>query len=491
MRRSWLFGVAGIFSTLWLLVACGVPDQTSNQADQTTPPSAQTSPLTIIITTTTNLQAASLTNPLVLTQTEPLVWLALAKKDPAMRALIPAEVGVEDGIYPAPLISINGLGQQTTITTETYGLIDREQGLPLPIYVPNPLPDQPFAARVFTDHAEISWQISDVQFSPKLDYAAIRSLKVGESSLSDTIKLRLTNLQTGVTSYIGEAVTDLRQSRRLIGWSEGGIYDIAWMYGSQPYAKITRYDPNKANATIQEWYVGGEGGFDDYFIDIQHGLLAFAENDSEPKAGVKHLQTNTDLIVEAGDPTISIDNLSISPDGRYLAYLYHPTLTEYAKPTPANIRVYSIEQQHALGELAMGVNPDTSRKYYATNSLPFDPTMLLWSADSHYLLALTCDQHIPWRRTYGLETIVPTCDDTSPVEQQRHGLVFRIADQRQVADIVLPAHTSSIKLIRPNLLAMIAYVKGEALLIFCNIETGQQTIPLALSKVVPLIVYPR
>ncbi|WP_110515128.1 hypothetical protein [Herpetosiphon llansteffanensis] len=472
MRRLWLFGVAGIFGALWLMVACSIPTLNNNHADQTTSPLAQPDPLTITITT--DLQAAALTNPLVLTQTEPLVWLALAEKDHESPNLSQAEIGIESRIYPAPLISVNGLGQQTTITTATYGLIYREQGLPLPIfYVPNPTPNQPFSAHVFADRVEISARAT-VLFSPKLDYIAGWIKTIGESS--DTHRLELTNVQTGVTKSIVEEATDLRQYGRLIGWSEGGIYGISWMYGSQPYTKIRRYDPNKANSTIQEWYVGGDGGFDDYFIDIQHDLLAFAQNEWEPKAG---------------DPTISIDNLSISPDGRYLAYLYHPTLTEYAKPTPANIRVYSIEQQHALGELAMGVNPDISRRYYATNSLPFDPTMLLWSADSHYLLALTCDQHIPWHRTYGLETIVPTCDDTSPVEQQRHGLVFRIADQRQVADIVLPAHTSSIKLIRPNLLAMIAYVKGEALLIFCDLETGQQTIPLALGKVVPLIVYPR
>ncbi|KPL90349.1 hypothetical protein [Herpetosiphon geysericola] len=486
MRRSWLFGLAGIFSALWLMVACGVPDQHSNRADQTTPTSAQTSPLTIVITTSANLQAASLTNPLVLTQTEPLVWLALAKKDPAISALLPAEVGVEEGIYPAQLLSINGLGQQTTITIETYGLIDREQGLPLPIYVPNPLHDKPFSARVFTDHAEISWQI-DAQFSPKLDYVAVRSLKVGESTSSDTTRLELTNLQTGVTSYIGEVATDFRVQHYFIGWSDSGIYEISGRHSSS----IHRFDPSSPESNTKEgyWNVGGEGGFDDYFIDIQHGLLAFAKAGEKSMVGIKHLQTNTDLVVEPANDTVKIDHLSISPDGRYLAYLYHPTRTEDIDPTPGNIRLYSIEQQRALGELAIEVNPDTVREKLTHYISAVDGTMLLWSTDSQYLLALTCDPQTPWKWNQSRATA--TCDEASPIKQQRHALVFRIADQQQLADIVLPARTGSIKLIRPNLLAMIAYVKGEALLIFCDLTTGQQTLPLALGKVVPLIVYPR
>ncbi len=484
MRRSWLFGLAGIFSALWLLVACGVPALNSNQADQTIPTSAQTSPLTITITT--DLQAASLTNPLVLTQTEPLVWLALAKKDPSISALLPAEVGVEEGIYPAPLLSINGLGQQTTITTETYGLIYREQGLPLPIYVPKPLHDKPFSTRIFTDHAEISWQI-DAQFSPKLDYVAIRSLKVGASTSLDKTRFELINVQTGVPSYVSEVSTDLREQHYFIGWSDSGIYEISGRHSPA----IRRFDPRQTGSNIEggHWYVGAEDGFDDYFIDIQHGLLAFAKTGEKSMVGIKNLQTDTDLVVEPANDTVKIDHLSISPDGHYLAYLYHPTRTEDIDPTPSNIRLYSIEQQRALGELAMGVNPDTVREKLTHYISAVDGTMLLWSTDSQYLLVLTCDPQTPWKWNQSRATA--TCDEASPFEQQRHALVFRIADQRQVADVVLPAHTGSIKLIRPNLLAMIAYVKGEALLIFCNLETGQQTIPLALGKVVPLIVYPR
>jgi len=66
-----------------------------------------------------------------------------------------------------------------------------------------------------------------------------------------------------------------------------------------------------------------------------------------------------------------------------------------------------------------------------------------------------------------------------------------MADQQQLTEIVLPAHTGSIKLISPNLLGIIAYVNQEAFLIVCDITTGQQTVPLALGKVVPVIVYPR
>ncbi|MFD3163460.1 hypothetical protein [Herpetosiphon sp. NSE202] len=99
--------------------------------------------------------------------------VGLNQKDPEAIHLTSAEVGVEESIYPAPLLAINGLGQQTMITTETDGLIYREQGLPLPIlYRPNPLPEQPFAAQVLTDHVEISWR-RHFQFSPKLDYVAM------------------------------------------------------------------------------------------------------------------------------------------------------------------------------------------------------------------------------------------------------------------------------------------------------------------------------
>lgn len=164
MRNAWWVGFCGLVIGLCLIAACSAPQFGSNQPDQITPTLDQTKPLTITITT--DLLAASLNNPLVLTQTEPLVWLALTQKDPESTHLTSAEVGVEESLYPASLLSINGLGQQTIITTETDGLIYREQGLPLPIlYRPNPLPNQPLAAQVFTDHAEISWR-RNVQFSP-------------------------------------------------------------------------------------------------------------------------------------------------------------------------------------------------------------------------------------------------------------------------------------------------------------------------------------
>ncbi|MFD3163461.1 hypothetical protein [Herpetosiphon sp. NSE202] len=55
----------------------------------------------------------------------------------------------------------------------------------------------------------------------------------------------------------------------------------------------------------------------------------------------------------------------------------------------------------------------------------------------------------------------------------------------------MPAYTGSIKLVSPTLLGMIAYVDNQAVLIFCDIVTGQQSVPLALGKVIPVIVYPR
>ncbi|MBM7846453.1 hypothetical protein [Herpetosiphon giganteus] len=484
MRKAWWIGFCGLLSALYLLVACSAPQISSSQTDQITPTLTQTGPLTITITT--DLQATSLTNPLVLTQTEPLVWLALTKKDPEAIHLTSAEVGVEESIYPAPLLAINGLGQQTMITTETEGLIYREQGLPLPIlYRPNPLPDQPFAAQVLTDHVEISWR-RHFQFSPKLDYVAMRTFSLGATSLEDRNRLELINLQTGARQVLHESQGNLKVTDWFIGWTASGIYELSSINGPMSSASIRFFDPTQADPLKQSIQLSGEGGMGDTFLDIEHGLLAHGGSSWHPAFGVKNLQTETDLIIGQNTDTTDIDNLSISPDARYLAYLYHPTVSDAVEPTSGTIRLYSIEQQQPLGDLATGINPDMVRQRFDHHSSPFDPTMMLWTPDSQYLLALSCDPRTPWQ----WRPIGPSCDAASPIQQQRQGLVFRLADQQQLTTIVVPAHTGSIKLVSPTLLGMIAYVDNQALLIFCDIVTGRQTVPLALGKVIPVIVYP-
>ncbi len=485
MRNAWWIGFCGLFSALCLIAGCSAPQISINQTDQIIPTQAQTGPLTITITI--DLQAASLTNPLVLTQTEPLVWLALTKKDPESIHLTSAEVGVEENIYPAPLLSINGLGQQTMLTTETDGLIYREQGFPLPVlYRPNPLPDQPFAAQVFTDHVEISWR-RHVQFSPKLDYMAMRSFSLGETSLLDRTRLEVINLQTGANQLLEDSQGNLKVTDWFIGWTASGIYELSSINGAMSSSSITRFNPTQTETLKQAIQVSGEGGIGDHFLDIQHGLLAYGGSSWNPDFGIKNLQTQTDLVIGRNTDTTNIDHVSISPDGRYLAYLYHPTVSESVEPTPGNICLYSIEQQEALGDLATGINPDMVRKRFDHHSSPFDPTMMLWTPDSQYLFALSCDPRTPWQwRSSG-----PACDGASSIQQQRQGLVFRLADQQQLTTLILPAHTGSTKLVSPTLLGMIAYVDNQALLIFCDIVTGQQTVPLALGNVIPVIVYPR
>jgi hypothetical protein len=244
--------------------------------------------------------------------------------------------------------------------------------------------------------------------------------------------LTILSLQTGSmrTFRLEERVIEKRNFR-LLGWGKAGLYrqEVPLRWGLDGIDFVTILHPRTSNQQLLLADPQGDGEFfgQPYAVHALRDVAVGALQGSAVPSGLFVAMPSLGRRWHIDDAPLIYGPISISPDGRLVAYVVVSDRQPSAYDTVADVRFYSIRTGRPVQTILSKMYLYSGwAKTYEETETDLSQQVFQWSPDSQYLLVLAASKPITF--TYSGEFVYPL-----------QAQIIRTRDGKHIATIPIPA----------------------------------------------------